>query len=217
MIFLSKKTIVSILLASCALVLAACIGNDDEEALAPKPRAFYQLYFPEKKYKLYDTICPFTFETPVYSVVEPDTKKNSEPCWLNIKYPLFRAQLYLSYGQVHNNLNKYIEDARELAVRHQVKATGLDQQPIIRDSAKVYGLLYDISGNTASAVQFYLTDSTRHFLRGSLYFNCPPNIDSLKIVIDYLRQDVLHLVQTFRWKNDRPVAEIKNKKDKNRE
>jgi gliding motility-associated lipoprotein GldD len=178
----------------------SCIGTDDDEVITPKPRAYYRLNFPEKKYKLYDVDCPFSFETPVYSRVEPDNQKNSQPCWLNIKYPLFKAQLYLSYGEVNNNLVNYLKDARELAIRHQVKATGLDQQPILRDSAKVYGLFYDIGGNTASSVQFYITDSTKHFLRGSLYFNCAPNIDSMKIVIDYLRQDVLHLVQSFKWK-----------------
>jgi len=195
-----------IFLGACFLTLAStllssCIGTDDDEVITPKPRAYYSLNFPEKKYKLYDTDCPFTFETPVYSTVEPDNQKNSRPCWLNIKYPLFKAQLYLSYGEVNNNLVKYLNDARELAIRHQVKATGLDQQPILRDSARVFGLLYDIAGNTASSVQFYVTDSTKHFLRGSLYFNCAPNIDSMKIVIDFLRQDVLHLVQSFKWKD----------------
>ena len=94
-----------------------------------------------------------------------------------------------------------MSEARDLAVRHQVKATGLDQQPILRDSARVFGIFYDIAGNTASSVQFYVTDSSKHFLRGSLYFNCAPNIDSMKIVIDFLRQDVLHLVQSFKWKD----------------
>ncbi len=193
----------SCLLLLCSCFLYSCIGNDDDEVITPKPRAFYSLNFPEKKYKVYDTLCPFTFEIPVYSFVEPDKSNNAQPCWLNIKYPFFRAQLYLSYGVLNNDLPKYLKDARELAIRHQVKATGLDQQPIIRDSAKVYGLLYDIEGNTASAVQFYVTDSTTHFLRGSLYFNCPPNIDSIKIVIDYLRQDVLHMLQTFKWKDEK--------------
>ena len=118
---------------------------------------------------------------------------------------MYNEQLYVSYGAINNNLPQYLKDARELAVRHQVKASGLEQQVILRDSAKVYGVMYDIEGNTASALQFYVTDSTKNFLRGSLYFNCPPNIDSLKIVIDYLRQDVLHMIQTFKWK-EQPVG-----------
>ncbi len=181
------------------LSLASCIDANDDEVISPKPRAFYSLTFPEKKYKEYGTTCPFVFEIPQYANVEPSPEKNAGPCWLNVKYPLYKAQLYLSYGAVNGNLAQYLKDARELAVRHQVKASGLDQQVVLRDSAKVFGLLYDIEGNTATALQFYLTDSTKNFLRGSLYFNCPPNIDSLKIVIDYLREDVLHMIQTFKW------------------
>jgi len=195
-----SNLIFTFFLVSFVLFLGSCIGTDDDEIINPKPRAFYSLSFPEKKYKAYETDCPFTFEIPSYANVEPSKDKSAAPCWLNVKYPLFKAQLYLSYGEVKNNLAKYLADARELAVRHQVKASGLEQQVILRDSAKVFGLLYDIEGNTATALQFYMTDSTKNFLRGSLYFNCRPNIDSLKIVIDYLRQDVLHMIQTFKWK-----------------
>lgn len=189
-----------VMLLVTVVCISSCIDAEEDEVITPKPRAFYSLTFPEKRYNLYSNDCPFAFEIPQYASVEPSTDKNAEPCWLNVKYPLFKAQLYLSYGAVKNNLAKYLQDARELAIRHQVKASGLQQQVILRDSARVYGLLYDIEGNTASALQFYVTDSTQNFLRGSLYFNCPPNIDSLKIVIDYLRQDVLRLIQTFRWK-----------------
>jgi gliding motility-associated lipoprotein GldD len=76
----------------------------------------------------------------------------------------------------------------------------MNESVIIRDSSKVYGLLYDIEGNTASGLQFYLTDSTHHFLRGALYFNASPNIDSLKLVLDFIREDVLQLIKTTKWK-----------------
>jgi gliding motility-associated lipoprotein GldD len=195
-----KKLVICVIALACCL--ASCIGNDEEEAAAPKPRAFYRLSFPLKKYKLYDSLCPFSFETPVYSLVEDDKSKNAQPCWLNIIYPLYKAQLYVSYNELKNDLAKHLNDSRELAIRHQVKASGLEQQIIVNDSAHVYGLLYDISGNSASAIQFYITDSTHNFLRGSLYFNCTPNIDSQKIVIDYLRKDITHLIETFKWKNE---------------
>lgn len=191
--------------------LSSCIGDDDENTAAPKPRAFYKLKFPEKKYKTYDSICPFSFQTPVYSFVEEDKSKNAQPCWLNIMYPLYKAQLYVSYSPINNDLPKHLNDSRELAIRHQVKASGLDEQVIINDSAHVYGLLYDIAGNSASSVQFYITDSTKHFLRGSLYFNCVPNIDSLKIVIDYLRIDIMQMIKTFRWKDEKVKLPNANK------
>jgi gliding motility-associated lipoprotein GldD len=181
------------------LLFVAC-GDDDDDVYTPKPKAYFRIDFPEKKYVTYDSVCPFTFETPVYSIVEKDMDPNSKPCWINIKYPQFKAQLHVSYALLNNDLNTYIETSRELAIKHQVKASGLDQQAIIRDSAKVYGLFYDIAGNTASSMQFYVTDSTHHFLRGSLYFNVAPNIDSMKIVVDYLKKDVLYMIQTFKWK-----------------
>jgi gliding motility-associated lipoprotein GldD len=181
--------------------MSSCGPDEDELIYSPKPRAYFRIDFPKKNYVVYDSTCPFTFETPVYSRVEKDEDTNSEPCWLNIKYPQFNAQVHMSYKAIENNLPKFIEDSREMAIRHQVKATGLDQQPVLRDSAKVFGLMYDIAGNTASSVQFYLTDSTQHFIRGALYFNVAPNIDSQKIVIDYLREDILHLIKTFKWKS----------------
>lgn len=179
--------------------LFACA--EEEDYLSPKPRGYFRIAFPKKEYKIYDSLCPFRFEVPAYSEVVPNSSKNAEPCWQNIEFKPFKATLYLSYKTVENNLPKYLEDAHAFANRHQIKANGMEQIVILRDSANVYGLLFDISGNTASSVQFYLTDSTRHFLRGSLYFNCTPNADSLKKVIDFLKLDILHLINTTSWKN----------------
>lgn len=182
------------------LFFMAC-HDDDETVYSPKPRGYPRINFPEKVYRLYDSICPYSFEIPTYSRISNDKHAGAEPCWLNLDFPRFRATVHLSYKAVNNNLGQYLEDSHHFANRHQVKATGLDEIVIVRDSAKVYGLLFDIAGNTASSVQFYLTDSTRHFLRGALYFNASPNVDSLKIVIDYLKKDVLHMINTTRWKN----------------
>jgi gliding motility-associated lipoprotein GldD len=180
--------------------------GEEEDLLSPKPRGYFRIAFPEKTYTTYDSLCPFRFEVPRYSEVVANTQKNAEPCWQNVEFRQFKATLYLSYKPVNNNLPKYLDDAHEFANRHQIKANGLEQIAIVRDSAKVYGLLFDISGNTASSVQFYLTDSTRHFLRGSLYFNCKPNADSLKKVIDFLKMDILHLINTTSWKNQEKIS-----------
>lgn len=190
-------------------VILACVfifsfsscDDEDDEVYAPKPKGFFRIDFPEKNYHLYDSTCPYSFEIPNYSFINNDKHKGADPCWINVNFPKFNAQLHLSYKEIHNNLDTILAESRDLAIKHQIKATGLDETIIIRDSAKVYGLVYDISGNTASNVQFYITDSTKHYMRGALYFNSVPNIDSMKIVVDFLRKDIVHLIQTFNWKN----------------
>jgi gliding motility-associated lipoprotein GldD len=156
---------------------------------------------------LFDTTCPYKFEVPLYAKVEQSYSmltgkkiKVPQPYWYNIEFPQFKATVHLSYKEINKNIGNLIDTMHYFANKHQVRATGLDETVIIRDSAKVYGLLFDIAGNTASSLQFYVTDSSKHFLRGALYFNTVPNIDSLKIVVDYIREDVLHLINTTEWK-----------------
>jgi gliding motility-associated lipoprotein GldD len=195
-----KRILIAILaLLFCSLLFISCEGDDDE-IYSPKPRGYFRIDMPKKEYVKYDSVCPFSFEYPRYAVLAKDKHSNAEPCWLNIDFPKFKATIHLSYKKVDNNIATYLEDARNFAVRHQIKATGMNESVIIRDSSKVYGLLYDIEGNTASGLQFYLTDSTQHFLRGALYFNASPNVDSLKLVLDFIREDVLQLIKTTKWK-----------------
>ncbi len=193
-----------LLLLSCLFLLGAC-NDDDDTVYSPKPRGYCRIEFPEKQYRLYDSLCPYSFEIPTYGRMVTDKHMGAEPCWLNLEFPKFKATIHLSYKAVNNNIASYLEDSHAFANRHQIKATGLDEIVVMRDSAKVYGLLFDIAGNTASSLQFYLTDSTQHFLRGALYFNSSPNIDSLKIVVDFLKKDVLHLINTTRWKKENGI------------
>lgn len=189
-----------LILFSIGLVFIFTACDNEDPIYSPKPRGYCRIQFPQKKYILSDSTCPYQFEIPVYStLVKPE---NGQPCWYNIEFKQFNATIHLSYKPVHNNIANYIDTSHYFATKHQIKATGLEETVVIRDSAKVYGLLFDINGNTASALQFYLTDSTHHFLRGSLYFNSVPNIDSLKIVIDFIREDVLHLINTTKWKKN---------------
>ena len=167
----------------------------------PKPAGYPRIDFPEKTYQLYDSTCPFTFEYPVYGKITSDTSRITEPCWINIEFPSFSGKIHLSYKTVNNNVNTYIEDSRTLAYKHTVKADAISETLYSDEEQKVYGLLYEIKGDAASNVQFYLTDSNRHFLRGSLYFNIQPNADSLAPVIDFFKDDIIHLVETLKWKN----------------
>lgn len=188
-------TAVSICLST--LLLSSC--DDEDPIFLPKPKGYARIDFPAKEYRLYDSTCPYTFEIPKYVSIGK-ANECTEPCCLNLEFKKFNATLYLGYRPVTNNIATYLDDSHYFANKHQVKATGLDEIVILREKAKVYGLLFDISGNTASSLQFYVTDSTKHFLRGSLYFNAVPNIDSMQIVVDFIKKDIMHLINTTAWK-----------------
>ncbi|MBL7922530.1 MAG: gliding motility lipoprotein GldD [Bacteroidia bacterium] len=207
---INRKTVFFILIIALSAAFVSC--DEGEEIFSPKPRGYFRINFPEKKYRVYDSICPYKFEIPVYAQMKQDKHNGAEPCWLNLEFPKYKATVHLSYKEVNKNIATYLEDSHNFANKHQVKATGLDEIAVIRDSAKVYGLVFDIEGNTASSVQFYLTDSTRHFLRGALYFNSIPNIDSLRIVVDFIKKDILHLINTTSWKTGTTSAVTENKK-----
>ena len=178
-----------------------CLLASCSETPAPKPRGFFRIDMPEKKYTLFtDTSCPYRFETPQYSYVLPDTNRFAEPCWKYILYPKFGAQLYLTYKPLKNNLAQMAEDSRGFAYKHTIKANGIDEN-VVKTQNNVYGVVYDIGGNAASNMQLYVTDSLRHFLRGSLYFNAIPNADSLRPSLEFIRKDVLHLINTLQWSN----------------
>lgn len=168
----------------------------------PRQRAYFRITLPEKKYVIFNPpACPFTFELPGYSVAIPDSAGNSEPCWYNIDFPEFKGTIYLSYKKVNNNLKKYTDDSHALTMKHISRASGLNELPINATGKKVYGIYYDVKGNAASSVQFFLTDSSKHFLRGSLYFYASPNPDSIAPVQRFVVEDVKHLIETFEWRN----------------
>lgn len=168
---------------------------------SPKPRGYLRIEFPEKSYIRFDSLsCPFSFDIPVYSRMEPDQNRFSQPCWLNLVFDRYKGAINLSYKPVEGNLNKFLEDSRTLAYKHTVKADGIDEKLVNNPVDKVYGLIYEISGDAASSLQFYLTDSSKHFIRGALYFNVPPKSDSLAPVINFIKSDIYHLVKTFKWK-----------------
>lgn len=192
--------------------LSAC---GDDETPSPHPRGYYRIDLPEKHYSSYNAQCPYSFEFPDYSKIELDTNEFAEPCWINIDYGKFKAKLHLSYKVVNQgkdgNLREYLDQSRQLAVQHQVKASAMKESPVMNDSAKVYGLIYEFGGNTASSLQFYVTDSTRHFMRGALYFFALPNADSVAPVYEFLKKDIYHMIETFRWKNEIVIKETKKK------
>jgi gliding motility-associated lipoprotein GldD len=124
----------------------------------------------------------------------------AEPCWFNIEFPGYNAKIHLSYKTIEGNLPSVLEDSYTLTYNHTIKADAITETPYINEEDNIYGLLYDLKGNTATAIQFYVTDSIRHFLRGSLYFFASPNEDSLAPVIGFFREDIIHLIETLEWR-----------------
>ena len=179
------------------LIMVSCCDKNPQ----PKPRGYFRIDLPEKQYVTLDTMRRYSFEYPVYATITPDFYSLEEKDWANVEFPAFKGTVHISYKNVDGNLSQYIEDAYKMIVKHIGKATGIRDSLIINKDRKVYGLVYFLDGEgVASPLQFYLTDSTEHFLRGSLYFNIYPNNDSLQPVIDFITDDVRHLITTLEWK-----------------
>ena len=195
----------SIYFALFIVCFSGCFAGCEEVVITPKPRTYPRLIFPDKVYQVYNTGCPFSFQYPKYGVVERDTvflgKKAPSDCWFNVNVPTLNAVVHCSYYAIggKNTLEKLRNDAYELAGKHDVKADYIDELPIHKPN-HVSGLVFNIEGQAASPFQFYLTDSTHHFLRGALYINANIKGDSLKPVIEFLKTDVIQMVNTFEWK-----------------
>ncbi len=177
------------------LVLALACG---EEKYSPKPRGYFRIDLPEKKYELLGTDCPYTFEKNVNA----QWVDKGRECWGDVYYPSLKARLQLTYKKVsETTLDTLLEDGRNLAYKHTVKADGIREKLFTSPEKEVYGILYKIQGEAATSTQFFMTDSTRHFLRGVLYFYAEPNEDSLKPVNDFMYDEVIRLVETLQWQN----------------
>ncbi len=166
----------------------------------PKPRAYFRISFPPHSYEELNRDYPYNFEIPTYTKVEIDKAANAEPYWINIDYPSYKGKIHLSYKKVNHNLEQILEDARKLAYKHSVKADAIAEKLFVDQDKNVYGIMYEIEGDAASSLQFFVTDSVRNFLRGSLYFNVIPNKDSLAPVVKFVKEDIVHMMETFEWK-----------------
>ncbi len=192
-----KKTIKWLLIVLLPVGFGSC-----NQHYTPKPRGYFRIDMPPKKYQVFDSSFPYSFEYPVYARITGDPYAPNEKYWINIRYPAYKASIHISYKKVKHNLVKYLEDSRLLVVKHISKADAIHDSLLFSPKKHLYGMTYDLEGNAvASPYQFILTDSSTHFLRGALYFNVPPNNDSLQPVIQSIKGDIRHLLNTFHWKN----------------
>ena len=204
--FLKKNSIFNFQFSIFNLVLLSCIACT--KVSTPKPYGYYRITVPDTAYIPFDnfqfSIFNFQFSSYPYTFALSKNAKvqlrNDEPYWINIYYPALDATIHCSYKPVRHNLRELTDDALEFVYRNASFANAIPEREYAHPEAKVYGVLFDLEGNTASSCQFFITDSTRHFFRASVYCNCPPNADSLAPVYEYLRKDVIRMVETFKWK-----------------
>lgn len=187
-----------VMIMSLMLLLSLSCDNKHYQ---PKPRAYFRIDLPKKDYVRLDTMSHYSFEYPVYSTITNDRLSPHEKDWINIEFPAYKGTIHLSYKEVDENLSDYIEDSYYMVTKHISRAMGMRDSVVVDDERDVYGLVYFLEGEgVASSLQFYLTDSVNHFMRGSLYFNVQTNNDSLAPVIDFITDDVRHLIETLEWK-----------------
>jgi len=171
----------------------------------PKPRGYFRIDFPEHAYQAFNQPdFPYSFEYPVYGKIIRDTAffgdKPENPYWINVDFPDFHARIYISYKQVAGNFDKLREDAYKMTYKHTYKASSIEDS-LLSTPLGVHGIFFNVGGNAATAKQFFVSDTTKHFLRGALYFDTTPNSDSLGIVNAFLQEDMIHLINSLQWKN----------------
>jgi len=176
-------------------VLLLCVSckNDPQ----PKPKAFLSLEYPEANYKRINIGCPYTFEKNEVAEISPS--RNRIPCWIDLNYKSMNGAIFITYQPVRNNLDSLLTDAQKLPLQHTIKADVIEGDMYTNEFNDTYGAFYEVDGNAASQAQFYLTDSTKHFLTGAIYFNSLPNFDSIVPAAEYLKKDMKHLMESLRW------------------
>ena len=180
------------------LLLFSC---EDQERPLPKPKGYFRIDLPQKEYVKIDTLQRYAFEVPDYALLTNDPYAPEQKNWVNVEMPRFKASIHLTHKDVNGNLREYLEDVHTMLTKHLQKANGMNDSLIVNSEHHVYGMMIEMDGKgVAVPLQFYLTDSTANFVRGALYFNFVPNNDSMQPVIDYIRQDIDRMIETFEWK-----------------
>lgn len=174
-------------------IVVSVLGCKDEAI--PKPAGQLSLEYPIAKYVNFENNCPFTFEMNDDAII---TDKGN--CNFTISYPRMKATIYLTYKPVVNDIEAHLRDAQTLTYKHTIKADDITELPFLNEKDKVYGMFYKVGGNAATNALFYATDSTRHFVTGSVYFYAKPNFDSIMPASSYVKNDMQVLMETLRWK-----------------
>ncbi len=178
------------------LMMAACKTD-----FMPKPKGYNRIVLPENQYQAMPDSFPYQFEYSTHAKILKDSSWIAEPYWIDLYYPDFKASIELSYKPVKNDqqlLKEYLATSYKLTSKHQVKAYAIDEAVIQTETGKT-AVIAELSGEVPSQYQFFSTDSVNHFLRGALYFNTATKNDSLAPVIAFVRDDIVHLLNTLEW------------------
>ena len=165
-----------------------------QDAVIPKPKALLRLDYPTTEYELMETD-HFNFLKNRKSEF-----KNQDGTSMTLDYPRLKGSLFITYKEVRDNMDKLLMDAQKLSIEHASKADGILPHPFVNDKDRVYGMFFEVVGDAASQAQFYVTDSTDHFVTGSLYFYTRPNYDSIYPAATYLQNDIKKFMESIRWK-----------------
>ena len=180
-------------------LLAACSSAPD---FTPKPKGYNRIDLPPHRYRLLGPGRPYSFEYSQYAKVLRDSSYLAQPDWLNICYPQLHANVQITYTNVVRNrqlYDKMMEDARKLTGKHQIKATSIEEK-ILRTPHGMRASVFELEGEVPSQFQFYTTDSTRHFFRAALYFRTATANDSLAPVIEYVKYDMMRLLNSLQYR-----------------
>lgn len=169
-----------------------------QENHKPKPKGQLALNFPAPEYGEIETNCPYSFKVNKITTLKP--AKSKEPCMFNIEYPTMDGTIYITYEPVKDNLDKLLKDAQQLPLKHTIKADEIIGDEYTNPNHRAFGMLYSVTGNAASQAQFYLTDSTEHFITGSIYFRREPNYDSIYPAAEYLKSDMKKIMESLEWR-----------------
>ncbi len=176
------------------LLVSLCFTSCKDDVL-PKPTSYLRLDYPEAEYANFDCKCPFNFEMNEAAVIKSD-----KSCGFSINYPKMKATIYLTYKPITGDIKNLLRDAQKLTYEHVIKADDILEQPYLNPNKKVYGMFYQVNGNAATNSQFYVTDSLKHFITGSVYFYSKPNFDSIMPAANYIENDMRRLMETIKWK-----------------
>ena len=194
------------IITHASLIIICCLLFSCNTDYVQKPRGYFKIELPEKKYQVFDQPAyPYSFEYPVYGTVVKDSlffdQKTENDYWINIEFPRFNGRIHLSYKDIgFNKFDSLVNDAFTMSYKqHTYKASAIQPEPFTTP-AGYGGVYFTLKGNAATGNQFFRTDSNKHFLRGAWYFNATPNADSLQPVNDFLKKDVVHLINTLKWK-----------------